>query len=97
MSALRNTLDKMKPTFSKGGKLSALGSFFDAMETFFFVPKTVTARGYYRRSPVPYVQLKELVIDGEVKKCHSITWGWIWRWVLFGLAAVFTLLMIFVA
>ena len=52
MSALRNTLDKMKPTFSKGGKLSALGSFFDAMETFFFVPKTVTRRGTHIKDSV---------------------------------------------
>ena len=52
MSALRKTLDKMKPTFSKGGKLSALGSFFDAMETFFFVPKTVTARGTHIKDSV---------------------------------------------
>ena len=52
MSALRKTLDKMKPTFSKGGKLSALGSFFDAMETFFFVPKTVTRRGTHIKDSV---------------------------------------------
>ena len=57
-----------------------------------YFDKVVTARGYYRRAPVPFVQLKELVIDGQVKKCHSITWGWIWRWILFGLAAVATVL-----
>ena len=60
-----------------------------------YFDKIVTARGYYRRSPVPYIQLKELVIDGEVKKCHSINFGWIWRWVLFGLAAVFSILLLF--
>ena len=59
-----------------------------------YFDKVVTARGYYRRSPVPYVQLKELVIDGEVKKCYSITWGWIWRWILLGLAVVATILLI---
>ncbi|MBO4417599.1 MAG: NADH:ubiquinone reductase (Na(+)-transporting) subunit B [Bacteroidales bacterium] len=52
MSALRNTLDKMKPTFSKGGKLSALGSFFDAMETFFFVPKTVNRSGAHIKDSI---------------------------------------------
>ena len=61
-----------------------------------YFDKVVTARGYYRRSPVPYIQLKELVIDGEVKKCHTITWGWIWRWILFGLAAAATIFMIVV-
>lgn len=53
-----------------------------------YFDKTVTARGYFRRCPVPFIQLKELVIDGQVKKCHSITWGWIWRWALLALAAV---------
>ncbi|MBR6089386.1 MAG: hypothetical protein IKP86_05585, partial [Anaerolineaceae bacterium] len=57
-----------------------------------YFDKIVTARGYYRRCPVPYIELKEIVIDGEVKKCHSITFGWVWRWVLFGLAAILTLI-----
>ena len=59
-----------------------------------YFDKVVTARGYYRRSPVPYIQLKELVIDGEVKKCYSITFGWIWRWVLFGLAVIGSIILI---
>ena len=45
MSGLRNMVDKLKPTFSKGGKLSFLGSTFDAVETFLFVPNTTTAKG----------------------------------------------------
>ena len=61
-----------------------------------YFDKIVTARGYYRRCPVPYIQLKELVIDGQVKKCYSISFGWIWRWVLFGLAVVFSIVMLFV-
>ena len=52
MSALRHTLDRLKPTFSKGGKLSALGSFFGAMDSFFFVPKTVTAKGAHIKDSV---------------------------------------------
>ena len=43
---LKKILDNMKPTFSEGGKLSAFGSLFDAMETFFYVPnETAKARG----------------------------------------------------
>ena len=61
-----------------------------------YFDKIVTARGYYRRSPVPYIQLKELVIDGEVKKCYSINWGWIWRWIVFGLSVIATIFLIFV-
>ena len=36
MSALRNLVDKLKPTFTKGGKLGFLESTFDAFETFLF-------------------------------------------------------------
>lgn len=38
MAFIKNILDKMKPTFSEGGKLSAFGSLFEAAETFFYVP-----------------------------------------------------------
>lgn len=49
MKALRNFVDKIKPTFSEGGKLSALHSTFDAFETFLFVPNTVTGKGSHVR------------------------------------------------
>ena len=49
MKALRNFVDKIKPTFSEGGKLSALHSTFDAFETFLFVPNTVTKKGAHIR------------------------------------------------
>lgn len=43
---LKKILDNMKPTFSEGGKLSAFGSLYDAMETFFYVPnETAKVRG----------------------------------------------------
>jgi len=46
MAFIKNILDKMKPTFSEGGKLSAFGSLFDAAETFFYVPnETAKPRG----------------------------------------------------
>ncbi len=49
MSALRNLVDKIKPTFSKGGKLGFLESTFDAFETFLFVPNTTTVKGAHIR------------------------------------------------
>jgi len=49
MSTLRNYVDKLKPTFSKGGKLSFLASTFEAFETFLFVPNTTTAKGAHIR------------------------------------------------
>ena len=49
MKALRNIVDKIKPTFSKGGKLGFLHSTFDAFETFLFVPNTTTQHGTHIR------------------------------------------------
>ncbi len=49
MKAIRNLVDKIKPTFSKGGKLGFLHSTFDAFETFLFVPNTTTQHGSHVR------------------------------------------------
>ncbi|MBQ1221596.1 MAG: NADH:ubiquinone reductase (Na(+)-transporting) subunit B [Alistipes sp.] len=49
MKALRNIVDKLKPTFSKGGKLSFLQSTFEGFETFLFVPNETTRKGAHIR------------------------------------------------
>ncbi len=49
MKALRNLVDKMKPTFTKGGKLGFLQSTFEGFETFLFVPNTTTTKGAHIR------------------------------------------------
>ena len=46
---LRKFVDKIKPTFSEGGKLSFLHSTFEGFETFLFVPNTTTAKGAHIR------------------------------------------------
>ena len=93
--SLRTTLDKMKPTFSKGGKLSALGSFFDAMETFFFVPKTVTRRGTHIKDSVdlkrtmitvmialiPVFLISIYNIGYQMNLAYGLGWGfWMMVW-----------------
>lgn len=45
----KRLLDKFAPTFSEGGKLSWLHSFYEAMETFFYVPTDVTRKGAHVR------------------------------------------------
>ena len=52
MKFLRNTLDKIKPNFEKGGKLHFLHSTFDAIETFMFVPNHTTKRGAHIRDGI---------------------------------------------
>ena len=46
---LRKFVDKIKPTFSEGGKLGFLHSTFEGFETFLFVPNTTTQRGAHVR------------------------------------------------
>ncbi len=45
MSKLRKLVDKIKPSFSPGGKFEKLHSTFDAFETFLFVPNTTSKSG----------------------------------------------------
>jgi Na+-transporting NADH:ubiquinone oxidoreductase subunit B len=52
MKFLRNTLDKLKPNFEKGGKLHFLHSTFDAIETFAFVPNHTTKKGAHIRDGI---------------------------------------------
>ena len=49
MKGLRKIVDNVKPTFVEGGKLGFLASFFDAIETFLFVPNTTTKKGSHIR------------------------------------------------
>ena len=51
--------------------------------TFFKSPeyfnKTVTVKGWYRRSMVSFFELYSITVDGELKKCYSHGFGWGWR------------------
>ncbi|MFI3305731.1 MAG: NADH:ubiquinone reductase (Na(+)-transporting) subunit B [Rikenellaceae bacterium] len=49
MKIIRDFVDKIKPNFLEGGKLSFLESSFDALETFLFVPNTTTKKGAHIR------------------------------------------------
>ena len=44
MKFLKEIVDKLKPTFSEGGKLSMFHSVFDGFETFLFVPNSTSKR-----------------------------------------------------
>ena len=52
MKFLRNTIDKLKPNFEKGGKLHFLHSTFDGFETFLFVPNHTTKQGAHIRDGI---------------------------------------------
>ena len=107
MSGLRNFVDKIKPTFEKGGKLGFLHSTFDAFETFLFVPNTVTRRGAHVRDCVDLKRVMIMVVLALVPAMlfgiwntgyqHSLAFGldWgFWNIVLYGLAKVLPLYIV---
>ena len=85
MKSLLNFVEKIKPTFSKGGKLGFLHSTFDAFETFLFVPNTVTKSGSHIRDCVDLKRVMTVVIIAlmpalafgiwNVGEQHSIAFG----------------------
>ena len=107
MNGLRNFVDKIKPTFEKGGKLGFLHSTFDAFETFLFVPNTVTKRGAHVRDCVDLKRVMIMVVIALVPAMlfgvwntgyqHSLAFGldWgFWNIVLYGLAKVLPLYIV---
>ena len=107
MSGLRNFVDKIKPTFEKGGKLGFLHSTFDAFETFLFVPNTVTTKGAHVRDCVDLKRVMIMVVLALVPAMlfgiwntgyqHSLAFGldWgFWNIVLYGLVKVLPLYIV---
>ncbi|MCQ2225515.1 MAG: NADH:ubiquinone reductase (Na(+)-transporting) subunit B [Paludibacteraceae bacterium] len=62
MKALRNFLDKVKPNFEEGGKLSAFRSVFDGFETFLFVPNTVSKNGTHIHDTIDSKRVMSIVV-----------------------------------
>ena len=107
MNGLRNFVDKIKPTFEKGGKLGFLHSTFDAFETFLFVPNTVTRRGAHVRDCVDLKRVMIMVVIALIPAMlfgiwntgyqHSLAFGldWgFWNIVLYGLIKVLPLYIV---
>ena len=69
---LRRFFDKLKPTFSKGGKLSWLGSTFEAFETFAFTPNRITKQGCHVRDAV---DLKRAMITVVIALIPAMLFG----------------------
>jgi len=62
MKVLKNFIEKIKPSFEKGGKLSFLHSTFDAFETFLFVPGSTTGKGVHVRDSIDLKRNMSVVI-----------------------------------
>ena len=105
----KNFFDKVRPTFSEGGKLSWLHSSFDAFETFFFVPKRTTPRrgGTHVKDCVDLKRLLIIVVIALVpallfgiwnlgfqhSKVFGLGWGF-WQMVWYGFVKIIPLYLI---
>jgi Na+-transporting NADH:ubiquinone oxidoreductase subunit B len=69
---LRRFIDKLKPTFSEGGKLAKLESTFEAFETFAFTPNRVTKQGCHVRDAV---DLKRAMITVVIALIPAMLFG----------------------
>ena len=104
---LRKLVDKIKPTFEKGGKLGFLHSTFDAFETFLFVPNTVTKKGAHVRDCVDLKRVMIMVVLALVpamlfgiwnvgyqhSEAFGLNWGF-WQIVGHGLIKVLPLYLV---
>lgn len=59
---LRRFIDKIKPTFSEGGKFAWLQSTFEAFETFAFTPNRVTRQGSHVRDAIDLKRAMIMVV-----------------------------------
>ncbi|MGL5317121.1 MAG: NADH:ubiquinone reductase (Na(+)-transporting) subunit B [Bacteroidales bacterium] len=62
MKALRNYIDKIKPNFEEGGKLSMFHSVFDGFETFLFTPNSTSKTGVHIHDSIDSKRTMSVVI-----------------------------------
>ncbi len=107
MKALRKYLDKIKPNFEKGGKYHWLWSTFEGMESFLFVPNTVTKKGAHIRDAIDMKRIMTVVIIATLPALifgmwnvgyqHFISLGesaGFWENFLFGLKKVLPIIIV---
>ena len=100
MKFLRNYLDRIKPSFDKGGKFQMFHSTFEAFESFLFVPDKVTTRGTHIRDSIDLKRTMTVVIIAlmptllfgmwNVGYQHALAFGLKdWSWMqMFGFGAL---------
>lgn len=62
MSALRNYLNKIKPSFEEGGKLHALRSVYDGFDTFLYVPNSTSKSGANIHDSIDSKRIMSIVV-----------------------------------
>ena len=62
MKILRKYLDKVRPNFEAGGKLSMFHSLFDGLETFLFVPSKTSKKGVHIHDAIDSKRIMSIVV-----------------------------------
>ena len=74
-------LDYNQPLFI----LNKIFAIFKSKEN---IDRNAVVKGWYRRSPVPYVELYTMEVNGQTKKCFTYDFGRVLRWIYLVLAVV---------
>ncbi len=69
---LKNIIDRLRPNFEEGGKLSAFHSVFEGLETFLFVPSTTAKTGVNIHDAI---DSKRIMIMVVIALCPALLFG----------------------
>ena len=66
--------------------LAIINTFFALLKSKQYINKNVEIKGWYRRCPVPYIEIHSITLDGKTKKCYTygVTKGLIYGLVVVG-------------
>lgn len=51
--------------------LNIWNGLFGLLKTNKYIDKEVEVKGWYRRAPIPYIEIKEMYVEGKNVKCYS--------------------------
>ena len=72
--------------------ISIMNFFFGLFKAKKYINKEVEIKGWYKRSPVPYVELYKMTVDGKKKTCYTYPFMKIFPFLLIICGIVFTIL-----
>ncbi len=75
MKPLRNLLDKLHPSFDKGGKFEKLYPLYEALDTFLYTPGTVTKTASHVRDGIDLKRYMVLVVIALVPCIFMAMWN----------------------
>lgn len=74
--------------------LTTINKIFAIFKSKEYFDKTVKVTGWYRRSPVPYIEIKTMEMDGKIKKIHTYIWAIVLRILLIVIYMIWLLSMV---